>query len=285
MSEVVEEVNKNQLPETVFFSLEQVPKAPDAKESAAVLIESVANMKEVTNEEDAAMVGEFVAQCRNLANSLDKLRLEGTLPARQIQAVVNGEFNELIEQVRNAGEYSEGLLTPYLQEKERKRLAAETAAREERERVEREEAEARQAIADAEAEEAAEAQRKADAENASTTEETPAEEPAEPEGPTPKEKAEAARKRLEELGNRKPATTQAVEKGVQGVAGATVKVKENWTWEIDDITKVPEEYLVDPEKRVQKSVLTTMAKAQKAKANVPGIRFFDKGGINTRVKK
>jgi hypothetical protein len=64
------------------------------------------------------------------------------------------------------------------------------------------------------------------------------------------------------------------------VASAVPQVKgmihrEDWTWEVEDMNKVPRKYLILDER-----ALNNEAKTLKGRAEVPGIRFYDRGGVS-----
>lgn len=74
-----------------------------------------------------------------------------------------------------------------------------------------------------------------------------------------------------------------VETKITGTMGSRVSTRDVWKWRITDIKKVPEQYLVAPEDRVQKSVLNALAKSQKENARVKGIEFYCEDTITSRV--
>jgi hypothetical protein len=69
---------------------------------------------------------------------------------------------------------------------------------------------------------------------------------------------------------------------VTGMMGSKTGLRDHWTWKIVDISKVPEEYLVDPAKRVLRSKLNSEASGRKENASVPGIEFYNEKTISSR---
>lgn len=69
---------------------------------------------------------------------------------------------------------------------------------------------------------------------------------------------------------------------VVGVFGSKTKLRDHWTWKITDISKVPEDYLVEPEKRVLRAKLNSEASGRKDNASVPGIEFYNEKTLSSR---
>lgn len=75
----------------------------------------------------------------------------------------------------------------------------------------------------------------------------------------------------------------AIVTNITGTAGSKVGTREVWKYRIVDIKKVPEQYLVPPEERVNKAVLNALAKSQKENAKVKGIEFYAEDTIQSRI--
>lgn len=79
-----------------------------------------------------------------------------------------------------------------------------------------------------------------------------------------------------------PAPVIALQSSTPEIAG--IAVKENWTWRpigndpVRALQLVPREFLCLDEKK-----LTAYAKAHKGSAKVPGIEFYDAGGVSVRA--
>jgi hypothetical protein len=67
--------------------------------------------------------------------------------------------------------------------------------------------------------------------------------------------------------------------------GSKVQLRRDWKYRVVDITKVPEEYLVPADERVQKGKLNAMAKKDKELAFVPGIEFYSEDGISSSTAR
>ncbi len=64
-------------------------------------------------------------------------------------------------------------------------------------------------------------------------------------------------------------------KRFEGSHGSTLTMVDHWTWELEDISRVPDQYLKPPEERLAKSVINARVRAYKDKAEIPGIRAFN----------
>lgn len=85
------------------------------------------------------------------------------------------------------------------------------------------------------------------------------------------EKAEMLRDEAETVNVTPEVKTPAVTK-VKGVSS-----KEDWYYEVTDITKVPQEYMI-----VNDKVLSALAKSSKGTIPIPGIKFYSKKNISVR---
>ena len=61
--------------------------------------------------------------------------------------------------------------------------------------------------------------------------------------------------------------------------GAVASLQANWTFELVDITKVPEKYLILNERLVRAEV-----KALKDKTEIPGIRVFNDAKVRSNAR-
>ncbi len=255
-------------------------------EAATVLIERGQTYNTIESDEDAKLLGEFRARVNKHVADLEVERLEMTKPLREAQASLNAEFAQAADPLKALRDRADTMLRQYLARMEAERQAriraaeeaqreAERKAREEQERLQREADDRRrqeQARLDAIAEEA---NRKAAEEAAAKGQEAP-----------PPVVAEVAPEPI--VAEVMPAIVSApIDTGrthITGTFGSRIGTAEKWTWRITDIKKVPERYLVEPEKRVNRAVLTAEAKSKKGGAKVPGIEFFDEGRINSTVR-
>ncbi len=160
------------------------------------------------------------------------------------------------------------------QEERRKAQEAERQAAEERRRIEEkarraaEEADARAARARSE-----EGRRKAQ-EEADRIRREAAEKAAQE-----KIKAEAEQARLrEEARQREAELAAAIPAAVAKVETKGISKREDWDFEVLDEAAIPREFLAVDEVKLRK-----YAKAMKASANVPGVRFFPKTIIQQRI--
>lgn len=244
----------------LYRTVNEDPQALEMIEAAHVLMDKALKMTTIADDEGAAVIAEFRARVQKHAKDLDERRLAMGEGLRAALATINAAFNVPIEVLKDEVKRVDKLLTAHLQEKQRKaqeeQRAAEAAARQqENERRLREE----EARRNHEIEVAA----------AAAVGEAPPP-PPEPEPPPPVTIAP-------------PPSPQASGK-IRGTFGSTVGLRDNWKYEITNIKKVPEAYLVDPAERVKKSVLNAMAKATKQDPGpVPGIRFFNDVGLGSRV--
>jgi len=250
---------------TIITSLNQVEAATKTRELVELLCTEADQLTEITNEEEMAIAKEFVAQARGYANDLDTQRKEATAGAREIQKRVNEEFNAPIETAKTAANRVAGLVKARTLELQRQ---AEDQARQEREAREKAEREAR------EAEEAAEQARK-DAE--ASGDETAASDAA--------QEAAEARQELDNLKAPPPPASVAKAEKTKGAMGSSADLRDNWVWEVEDITKVPAKYLKEPIECVRKPMLNSEVKALKDKTDIPGIRVFNDPQLVTRRAK
>lgn len=241
----------------------QDPAVVESLEKMEVLERAMDNMPAVDNEEDAALVAEYRTRLRLQAKELDQFRLAMTAPLRNLTTDLNKKFHVYVERAERAAKICDNLLMPWMREQKRLRDEAEAKAAAERAEEERLRREEEEAIAEAQriAEETADTDALKKAE-ANVTE------------------ARAALNQLGTRSSRLPIPPMPA-KSVKGVLGSTTGLRENWKYKVVDISKVPEEYLVDPEDRVRRGMLNNIAKSQKGDASVPGIEFYCEDALSS----
>jgi hypothetical protein len=72
-------------------------------------------------------------------------------------------------------------------------------------------------------------------------------------------------------------------RSIEGSFGSKVSTREVWKYRIVDIKKVPEQFLVPVEERVNKSALNALARSMKGEAKVKGIIFYAEESLTSRV--
>lgn len=226
------------------------------------LEEALDNMNVVETEEQAGFVSEYRTQLRTKLRELDTERKEMTAPLRQLQAKLNDKYRVHIERAERIVQLCDNMLKPYLEERRRQREAEERAERERREAEKR-------ARAEAEA-----AEREAARIAQETTDKAALKEA--------ERRVEESRAAADEL--RRTPTRKPTPKGVTGTLGSQTGLRDNWKWRVVDIDKVPEEFLVPPEERVQRGKLTNIARSQKGEAYVPGIEFYADSILSSRTR-
>ena len=219
------------------------------------------NMPDVDTAEQAEVVTEYRAQLRRRVKDLNEERLTMTKPIRELTTTLNQKYNVHIERAERAAKLCDNLLMPYMRELQRQREEAERAERERREEEER--AAREKAEAEAEAERIAKDEKDAEALKEA------------------EQKVEEARAGLDAVRSR-PAG-QSVAKSVKGAMGSTTGLRKVWRYKVVDISKVPEEFLVDPEDRVRRGDLNKIAKRDQQDAHVPGIEFYYEESLSSTV--
>ncbi len=224
-----------------------------------VLESKLENMPPVTTADHAEIVSEYRAQIKKQAKSLNDERLSMTAPLREITTRLNQKYNVHIERAERASKLADNLLMPWMQEQRRIREEAEALER----KAKQEEADAQRK----EDEALAEAQR-----IASETKDAVALGEAE-------EKVNEARAGLNKLRTRPVMPTVA--KTIEGALGSKTGLREIWKYRVVDISKVPEEFLVDPADRVRKGEINKIAKRDQKDAFVPGIEFYSEDSLSS----
>lgn len=225
------------------------------------LEDKLTNMPDVKTEEEAEVVSEYRAQFKAKARDLDKERKEMTAGARATVAMLNDKYRVIIERADRCTQLADNKLLPYMQEQERIRLEEERKAREAE--AARKKAEADAAAAKAEAERIAKETKDAEALKEAEAEVT------------------KARETLDEIS--KTPAVKARGKSTTGVLGSQTGLRKVWKYEIEDFSKVPEEWLIPPEERLDKGKLNTVAKRDQENAYVPGIRFYCEDTLASRA--
>jgi hypothetical protein len=229
---------------------------------------------------------------------MDAERLDMNAGARAAEKAVNDEFTAKTAPMREALKKVDASLQAHLAAKQaeerRAREAEERRLREAEERRLREEIEAKRRadIARLEAEEsarrAAEAAKRAEdrgSERAKAEAARAQKAAADAREVAERAERERADQEREAAADREHAEQRALEiasapaaidlRSIGGTFGSKTSQRENWKYRVVDIAKVPEQFLVAPDERVQKSVLNALARSQKAAAQVPGIEFYN----------
>lgn len=217
---------------------------------------------EVTTEKDAEIVSEYRAQFNKRVKELETERKEITGPLLEIKRQLDGKYNAIKERAQRAIQLCDNMLRPYLAEQRRLREEAEAAERKRKEEEEKAKAEAEEKLR--------EAQRIA---KESTDKAKLAEQEAE---------VAKARAAVDEI-RRTPAKPMPA-KSVTGSLGSKTGLTRVWKWRVVDIDKVPEEYLLPPEERIQKGMVTKIAKSQQETAFIPGIEFYCEDSIRSAAR-
>lgn len=272
----------------IYTAIEQRQQAVELIEAGMVLVEKAGKYEGVLNDTDAAVVSELRARLNGHIKRVDDERLEMTKGARDAQKRINDQFSAKISEMTSALKQVDTVLGAHMRAKQeaerREREAREAEQRRIREEEERRAAERAQAEAEAAAKAAQEAAARAaergsarsQAEAAKAAKEAAARAEAAAKAEADRLAAERAdeeaRRRAEEARQQLAATPISDSgKRVAGSFGSKTTMRDNWTYRIVDITKVPEAFLVAPEARVQK-----------AAASVPGIEFYNDPTIQSR---
>ncbi len=227
-----------------------------------VLESKLENMPDVEDEAQAELVSEYRAQFRAKHIALNKERLKMTEGSRATTAMVNDKYNAILDRMDRCTQLADNKLLPYMQERERIRREEEDKRR----RKEAEEAEAKRIL---EAEEIEANRIASETQDAEALTEANA-------------KVEDARDGLNEL-LRTPHAPAPSAKSVTGVLGSSTGMRKVWKYKIVDFSKVPDEYLIPEEERLNKGALNKMAKGQQGDAFVPGIEFYSEDALTSRA--
>ena len=231
---------------TIYTSLDQSENAVAARDAATVLLESADQFITIDNPPALERAGEFRARLNEHIKELEKERLNMTAGARKTTEMINSAFKAITDPLKEKlGLVDRGLKAWFAKLAEQKRQ--EEWERKEQERLEKEEAE------------------QAETDRLARIKETGLDEPAPP------------------ATLQVSAPVEEAETKVQGSHGSTAGMRDNWKYRVTDIKLVPEAYLLPADERVQKSVLNAIARAQKDKANIPGIMVYNDPIISSRV--
>lgn len=232
-----------------------IPETPHSRElieAAEALLERAGKFQVIQSDADAGLAAEYRARVNEQIKQLDAERLDMGEGLRATLAKINARFNAPIDALKEKLKMVDTAIKAYLTQQRALAEAAEKARREQEEQRRREEAR-RQA-------EIEEARRAAEAANLPP--------PPEPE-PLPPAVIEPA--------------PEFVTERIGGTYGSKVSTRDIWKYRIVDIKKVPEEFLVPVEDRVNKSALNALAKSMKDKAKVKGIEFYCEEILQSRV--
>lgn len=210
-----------------------------------------ANELKVENDEQSQHAAKFLGDLKGELKRLEDMRKQLTTGLNDTLKKINNSFKLRSDPLKQADVIVKRKLGAYMDEQRRiQEVEAEKA------RAEQEEAEKK----------AREEAEKAAAEAAKIKDETERK----------KAEEEAAKKaeEAEQIKNQEP-EVEAATTSVRTDAGL-VSSKQVWTFEVEDKSKVPEEFKIVDEKAVRKAV-------NGGERNIPGIKIFQKTEIATRV--
>jgi hypothetical protein len=231
-----------------------VPETPRSQEliaAAEVLLDRAGKFQVIQTPAEAELAAEYRARVNQQIKDLDAERLDMGAGLRETLLKINTRFNAPIEALKAKLGIVDLALKGYMAQQRALAEAAERARREQEEARKREEARRLAEI---------EAARKA-AEEANLPPPEPEPLPAPIPDPVPE------------------FTTTRIE----GSYGSKVGTREVWKYRIADIKKVPEQFLVPVEDRVNKGALNALARSMKDKAKVKGIEFYADETLQSRV--
>lgn len=233
----------------IYTAIAQRPTSQQLVDAANVLAQKAVNYTVIVTDADAAIVGELRARLNDQITKLDNDRLDMTSGARETVKKINDQFATVMAPLEENLKRIDALILDF--------------------------AKRRKAEADkAEADRLALIRKEQDERAAANAETDPNKRVA---------LIEQANQTTQQLAVVAPAAAPI--KKIAGAYGSTTSIKENWTWRVGDITQVPERYLVKPEERVQRSMITAEVKARKGETNIPGIIVEDTGGVASRAGK
>lgn len=221
----------------------------------------------VTDDASLQTATTYTTQAKALAQAIDKKRVELKAPYLEVVKVLDGETKELKDRTAQIQDHLNGKIQPYLTKKENERREAERKAQEERDRIQRE----LDAKAEAERQAAAEAARKA----------------AEASGLTKQEAEEAANMAAAMVEAAPVIVAQELptETKIQTESG-TAKLKEEWSFTIEDIKAMPDAAFEARKTEVIKALSPWVNNQVKAGArNIPGVKIFKVAKVATRTSK
>lgn len=217
------------------------------QEARKALAEAWTSSREVKggikDEATAASVAQVATRVSKAIKFADKKRLEATEPYRNSTAVINNEFNEMLNKLKAVDEWAREELKKY---NARKRKEAEDAQRKHEEEV---------CAAEKAQREAEEAARRA-AEEAAKKNEPP---------PPPPEPAPAP----------SPPPPPVVEPGKRVTADGAISPRIEWKFEVFDPALVPAQFKVIDESAIRKAV-------KEGTREIPGVRIYPDENIQIR---
>jgi len=265
-------------PPTIYTNMQQFPESAALREAAQALIEAVVNMPEVSNEEDASKVSEFMAQCKHQHKSLDKQRLDATEGARTIVGNINAEYKGFQDKLTGAIASADMLLKPYMLRKQQESAAAEQE-REEQERQHREEEANRSYAAHQLERQQAELEASTEASDEDIAD--------------ARERADAARHDLDALSTRAPAEVIPESKDVTGTMGSKTGLRDNWMAKRDpdmsdeDVLTalLGTPYLKGIDELIDFKIANATAKSKKDKFDIPGLVAYNDPQLVSRISR
>ncbi len=240
----------------------------------AIIDDYVVGLKRLPEEiddENAGQVTDFIKSCRALYKKAETMRTDERKHYEEFRDAAQKHFVRLTSKLAELGKAATARLDVYQQAKE---AAMKAAAEEERKRAEEAERLAR--------EEAAELQRKAD-EAAKAADTSAAREKAK----EAERRAREAEERADKEAERKKEADKAPETTTRGGYGASAGTTKRWTFEVEDIAKVPRQFLMVNTVAVNDAIKAD-AKAMKegkegaAMRTIAGLRIFQKSSTVVR---
>lgn len=249
---------------TIYTRAEQSNKYRELEEMRTALLARKGSQPIViANDEDLARWSEFAAQCKAHADEMEKEKKRLTEGARLTVKRINEAIGPKIDELLRMAAPIVIACTTYMRRKQEAQKAAEDA---ERRRV-------------AEAEENAQRARDAAAEAVAAGSADVAEKVAE---------ATEAAAVVDDAVQRAVTTIETAgdAKRVEGTLGSKSTLADRWTWQLVDISKVPEEYLKPREvDSARLNKLAAQLKADGDETTVPGIRFINDPVLQQRANK
>ena len=244
-------------------------------DEAQSLLENAKTIRANTPDEYRA-VGAVYADIKNKIKLVEAERVRRTGPINESLRIINSDFKAISETLKSALMPYERALLAYKQEEESQRIAAESAARIERERIEAEcrakAEEERQKLAELkrQAEEAAKAQ----AETLTPIEAFIAEE----EAAALQAEIEAARLATENaIRETAMAPRQVQVQGPPKVTAAGTSFRSVWKFKVSDLNQVPREYMI-----LNEQMVGALARSTKGAMQIPGIEIYEEKTIGGR---
>jgi hypothetical protein len=257
----------------LYSSARQDPEAAGLIEAAHVLQKKAEEKYTgmlIESAGDAEVLLEFRARANAVKAKLDKKRLELGEGLRTVLATLNLECATDITKLETIVKDADATLKAWQKKQDDERAEQLRLQREEEDRVERERIAAAQQVADAQKLAAT-----------ATTEEDKR---------AATELVQEAQHKTDQLEHRQETLANIpapapVSHSIRGSHGSSGGLRDNWTWELVDITQVPEAYLKAPEDRLNRAVITAHVKSNKDAVPIAGIKIKNDAVINTRVAR